>query len=134
MLFGQRVDAVVWGRGDVVRQAGGSALTQTLESMHAKGDAHVWYWGDIDREGLSILSALASAGLVRPLTEAYEAMLETTAARPPRTSPDERDHPIPDIGGLFDQDTAGRMVSIMEQGLLLPQESVSSHAIGEAMR
>lgn len=132
-LFGQPVDAVVYGRGDMVRQAGGASLRRALESMHADPSAVVWYWGDVDREGLAILVQLVDAGIARPFVPAYDAMLVTTDAKPPRPSPDGRDRETPDIEGLFAPELTRRLDAIARAGRLLPQEVLSAHAIRGAM-
>ena len=133
MLFGMSVDAAVYGRGNVARQNGGASLSLALESMCASKDAAVLYWGDIDREGLSILSSLCSTNGVQPFARAYELMLEATRTHAPRTSPDGRDMTIPDIEGLFEHELKLRLLEIADEGRLLPQEVVSSRVILEAM-
>lgn len=132
-LFGKPLDAVVYGCGNVVRQSGGSSLEFALETMRAAQDATVYYWGDIDREGLSILATLHEAGLVKPFIPAYEAML-TSARNTPRESPDGRDLPMPCLDGLFPTEILKRIESIAQAQLLLPQEAVSFAALKEAMR
>lgn len=132
-LFGVPIDSIVYGRGNVVRQNGGASLDFTLESMRASKEATVLYWGDIDREGLTILSSLYSAGKAQPFTQAYEAMLAATKLHPPRTSPDGRDIAMPSIDGLFEHGIESRLYEIADAGGLLPQEAVYSRAVWEAM-
>lgn len=132
-ILGIPIDGVIFGRGNAARQAGGASVRHTLRSMHARKDTLVRYWGDIDREGLAILAALCGTGLVEPLTCAYEAMLDTQG-HTPRPSPDGRSLPMPDISSLFSGNLATRIGTIAADGLLLPQEAISTHAILEAMR
>lgn len=132
-LFGVPVDAVVYGRGNVARQNGGASLNLALESMCATKDATVLYWGDIDREGLSILASLCSTNAVRPFVRAYELMLEATKTHAPRTSPDGRKMTVPDIEGLFEHELKSRLLAIADEECLLPQEAIASRAIMEAM-
>ena len=132
-LYGAPIDAVVYGRGNVVRQNGGASLRFTLESMGAETDVSVLYWGDIDREGLSILASLYAAANVLPFTPAYEAMLDAAALHAPRNSPDGRDLPIPNIDNLFEGELRSRILKVVDEGRLLPQETISSRAVLEAM-
>lgn len=127
-VFGTPVDAVVFGRGNVVRQAGGASLARALASMGAARDAEVLYWGDIDREGLTILVALCNAGLAKPHVRAYECML-AAAIHPPRPSPDGRELPMPDLTGVFEDALAREIAAIASAGLLLPQEVLGAKAI-----
>ncbi len=132
-LFGAPVDAVVYGRGNVARQSGGASLRFALESMRAADQPCVRYWGDVDREGLSILASLCASGNVVPFTEAYEAMLSTTPQHGPRPSPDERTLPMPYIDKFFLPELGTRLLRIAEDGQLLPQEVISARTIMEAM-
>lgn len=131
-LFGVPVDAVVCGYGNKVRQAKGVSLRFALESMQAAQDVHVLYWGDIDREGLTILAALHDNGLAEPFTAAYEAMIQARRSKP-RPSPDDRELPMPSLDGIFAGELRDRIESIARGGMLLPQECVSFRTIGEAM-
>ena len=133
MLFGVRVDAVVCGYGNKVRQSHGASLRFALESMHASQDVRVLYWGDIDRTGLAILAALCDEGLAEPFTAAYEAMMRAHRAVP-RESPDGRDLPTPSLDGIFEDKLRSCIEAIAAKSLLLPQECVDFRAIGEAMR
>ena len=133
-FFDTPVDAVICGYGNRARQAWGVSLRFALESMHAAADARVLYWGDIDREGLAILVALRDEGLAEPLSTAYEAMLGAPR-REPRESPDGRDLPMPRLDGVFaDDGLRSGIEAIAANGLLLPQECLARHTIGEAMR
>ena len=133
-LLEEPIDAVVWGCGDRIRQGRGAALARALETMHADAGARVLYWGDIDREGLTILVELAGERLVEPFDAAYERMLKEDRHEP-RGSPDGRDLTVPDLSGGFESGKlADRLTEIASLSKLLPQEVLCSASIEGAMR
>lgn len=136
-LFGVLIDGVVFGSGNKVcrRTSQGSALDRYAE-LNLKTGPIFYYWGDLDLEGLSILSRLLKTSRVRvePMMVAYIVMIDVArkaGLTPYDLEPTDDTRTInDDIDGLVSmlrlpQDYADYARQILQLHRRLPQEAVS---------
>ncbi|MDO4538354.1 MAG: DUF2220 family protein, partial [Coriobacteriales bacterium] len=128
--FGFAPSAVVLGNGRFATHP--RFVADVLEQAQLPQGSRLLYWGDLDREGLSILAELASGSLVCTCAWAqpYHAMLEAARHKAPRASRDQRGI-LPDFAPLemslstSDLALAQRLI---KQGAIVPQEAVRPEA------
>ena len=129
----QRVHGVIFGTGYLVNDP--HKLPDLLESLRAE-DVTVYYWGDIDRAGLSIMAKLASSAegrfVVEPFVPAYRLMLRRAMLRYPDPLDNEPcgQEGVPLEGvelfeGRLDEDEMAYLRAVVENSRLIPQEIVT---------
>lgn len=76
-LFDTKIDCVIYGEGRKVTKRNNSLQDYLNIDSHFKGK--VWYWGDIDNEGIDIFLSFVNVSPqldILPFSAAYEKMIE----------------------------------------------------------
>lgn len=126
-IFGVPIGTLIYGAGKgILRSFRDFELC--VEPYMADARNHIWYFGDLDYEGIGIWEHLAALCRprrdIRPFGPAYEAMLEK--AKQVRSLPDTKEQQNRNIDdtffGYFPEDRSREMKRILEEGAYIPQE------------
>jgi len=118
-LYGQFIDALVYGEGKKITRPG--ALESYVNGFCPS--LRLYYWGDLDYEGISIFLNISLQNIA-PFVPGYIAMLNYGDER--RLTPCRSSQAPP--AGInafirhFDSAAAGKIQSVLESGLYIPQE------------
>ena len=131
--FGFAPAAVVFGNGRFATNP--NFVPDILDQAGLEKGARLLYWGDLDREGVRILTSVCADPSVRAEAWAgpYHAMLDAARRRAPRDSADERSIPTdPTIleASLSPSDLA-LAKRLLARGAIVPQEAVSPEAYAD---
>ncbi len=122
-FFGRHIDGVIYGRGFAILS--GDAL-RTTEDLFANGCAvRYWYWGDIDRPGIEVYERLAEEHDIRPLVEAYQAMIRHAGSTLPASTGERLPtHMGVDIASELEPSELEMFMRVVAGCLRIPQEAV----------
>ncbi len=133
MLFGTKIDGVVYGAGNKVSEKSG-ALIQYVRFM-GKRTADFLYWGDIDREGFDIFKRTreVNAGLmIKLFVPGYKKMIKKAAGKAQEDAPSSKDKGNYDeIFAEFSEHEREFLSDIMKNNKLIPQEIISYTDLSE---
>lgn len=130
-LFGVKTDCVIYGEGRKVAQKSNSL--QDYLNIDSHFDGKVWYWGDIDNEGIDIFLSFVSISPeldISPFTEAYRKMTElfwhllsgNNADRLKGHTNQRRPDNISEFYKSIDSSSAERIKTLLHDGYYIPQE------------
>lgn len=130
-LFGVKIDCVIYGEGRKVTQKSNSL--QDYLNIDSHFDGKVWYWGDIDNEGIDIFLSFVSISPeldISPFTEAYKKMTELfehllsgdNADRLKGHTNQRRPDNISEFYKSIDSRSAERITLLLRDGYYIPQE------------
>lgn len=131
-VLGQPFDGVIYGEGNKAANKG--ALTEYLKYTGIE-DAHISYWGDIDRAGLDIFLRVAACNpdlSIRLFHEGYRQMLRLSDGRVPEDSKDQRTHDFAAYEAVYHEfgpEEGRKMRAVIEKGQLIPQEIVNMQVL-----
>lgn len=126
-LLGTEIGTLIYGAGKgILRSFQDFGLC--VEPYMADGRNRIYYFGDLDYEGIGIYESLAKLCEGRqeiiPFQPAYQAMLKKAAGV--KELPDTKEKQNRNIGHLFfdwfQEETVCRMKQILEEGKYIPQE------------
>jgi hypothetical protein len=131
-LFGVPLECVVYGEGEKASRKNNSLQRYLLTGMDFHGN--VYYWGDLDYTGIGIYLGVAKYNPflhVEPLIPAYLKMLDSFemllkcssdvrefACKKSQNIPNNMD----EFFRFFPKNHADRLVSLLHDGLYIPQE------------
>ena len=130
-LFGVKIDCVIYGEGRKVTQKNNSLQDYLNIDSHFEGK--VWYWGDIDHEGIDIFLSFVNISPeldIFPFAEAYKKMTElfdrllsadNTEGLKCRTNQRQPDN-ISKFYQSIDSESAERIKDLLHNGYYIPQE------------
>ncbi len=130
-LFGVKIDCVIYGEGRKVTQKSNSL--QDYLNIDSHFDGKVWYWGDIDNEGIDIFLSFVSISPeldISPFNEAYRKMTEVfwhllsgdNADRLKGHTNQRRPDNISEFYKSIDSSSAERIKTLLHDGYYIPQE------------
>lgn len=130
-LFGVKIDCVIYGEGRKITQKSNSL--QDYLNIDSHFDGKVWYWGDIDNEGIDIFLSFVSISPeldISPFTEAYKKMTELfehllsgdNADRLKGHTNQRRPDNISEFYKSIDSRSAERITLLLRDGYYIPQE------------
>lgn len=99
----------------------------------ARGELEVYYFGDLDYEGISIWHSLNSARKVEPALDFYRALLDKPRAlgkEGQRCNDEAREHFL----SFFSPGEKKRITEVLENGAYYPQEVLSREELAEIGR
>lgn len=137
-LFDIPLKVLLYGEGKkITRQSG--RLKEYQEEVLGEGTSTVYYFGDLDYEGISIYQEAQKKNpevLLKLLTKAYEAMLQEV---PRKAYPETRDHRIPraDMEAFlvnFSPADQQKILEILEKGQYIPQEILNYSVLKSKMK
>lgn len=129
-ILGMETGTLIYGAGKgILRSFKDFALS--VEPYISRPENRIWYFGDLDYEGIGIYEKLQKLLLpfhrISPMTEAYTAMVKKSPAM--ALLPDSRAGQVPTEGELFfdcfKPEAVKRMKSILENGKYIPQEIIT---------
>ncbi|WP_243137518.1 Wadjet anti-phage system protein JetD domain-containing protein [Heliorestis convoluta] len=109
----------------------GKAIIATLrnfkvQACFSKETSHsFYYYGDIDREGLSIFYSLHQRYKLQPCLPFYKSLL-TKRARKGKEYQRLKEEALANLETLFPADMAEKIKNILQSGTYLPQEALST--------
>ncbi|MEZ3485409.1 MAG: hypothetical protein K1W22_02090 [Lachnospiraceae bacterium] len=129
-ILGVEIGTLIYGAGKGILR---SFLDFDLcvEPYMKDGRNRIYYFGDLDYEGIGIYESLAEMGRGRweilPFTKAYEAMLEKAdgtcgAKNLPDTKEQQNRNIREDFFSFFHGEIVSRMKAVLEAGKYIPQE------------
>ena len=130
-LFGVKIDCVIYGEGRKVTQKNNSFQNYLNIDSHFEGK--VWYWGDIDHEGIDIFLSFVNISPeldIFPFAEAYKKMTElfehllsdgNTERLKGHTNQRQPDN-ISKFYQSIDSESAERIKDLLHNGYYIPQE------------
>lgn len=129
-VLGMEIGTLIYGAGKGILR---SFLDFDLcvEPYMKNGENRIYYFGDLDYEGIGIYESLAEMVSGRweilPFTEAYAAMLEKAdgtcgAKNLPDTKEQQNRNIREDFFAHFHEETVSRMKAVLESGKYIPQE------------
>lgn len=119
------MDFLIYGEGKKIISS-----LRYLEFLKFELD-NLWYFGDIDREGIHICLKLAEAYPhmdIKPFVPGYEKLIDHTSDRVLKTMPKAQAYSEKDVKafcGYFPHPYNDRIRRILENGLYIPQEGLS---------
>lgn len=127
VLLGTEIGTLIYGAGKGILRSF-QDFDLCVEPYMADQGNRIYYFGDLDYEGIGIYESLAKLCRGRqeiiPFQPAYQAMLEKAAGV--KELPDTKEKQNRNIGHLFfdgfPEETVGRMKQILEDGKYIPQE------------
>ncbi|MCR3921181.1 MAG: DUF2220 domain-containing protein [Firmicutes bacterium] len=135
LFLGQPIDAIIYGSGKTIEKSLAD-YEHTVEE-HLLKPAALYYWGDLDYEGIAIYERLkkryGEKFTIEIFANAYQAMVDLAYGRELPTSKDKQNK---NSGDIFLQEVASpygeKIISILQRGAYIPQEIVSYHTLSEA--
>lgn len=126
-ILGEKFGTLIYGGGKRVVKSFQDFALSAEPYMQAEGNK-IYYFGDLDYEGIGIYESLArqrgTYELPVPFTAAYKKMLEK--AKQPDTLPEASQGQNQNLKGdffnYFSTDTAAQMKNILKAGKYIPQE------------
>lgn len=130
-LFDTEIDCVIYGEGRKVTKRNNSL--QDYLNIDSQFKGKVWYWGDIDNEGIDIFLSFVNVSPeldILPFTAAYEKMTElfddvmsdnNTACLKGHTNQKHSEN-ISDFYAKIDCKSAEKIKRILHDGYYIPQE------------
>lgn len=118
---------LIYGAGKGILRSFQDYSFCTEPYMQAKGNK-IYYFGDLDYEGIGIYERLAESfedrQQIEPFTGAYEKMLDKAASVNglPMTKEKQNRRISGRFFAYFSEQTAGRMKDVLESGQYIPQE------------
>ena len=126
-FLGQAVDTIIYGSGKNIEKSL-AEYEHTVEE-YLLNPSRVWYWGDIDYEGIGIYERLkqryTGTFKIELFKESYLAMVERAEGR---KLPDCKEKQNKNIHGIFFEEMipyGERIVQLLDQGFYIPQEIVN---------
>lgn len=130
-LFGVKTDCVIYGEGRKVAQKSNSL--QDYLNIDSHFDGKVWYWGDIDNEGIDIFLSFVKISPeldISPFNEAYRKMTELFGHLLSGDNADclkghtnqRRPDNISEFYKSIDSSSAERIKTLLHDGYYIPQE------------
>ncbi|HZK25076.1 MAG TPA: Wadjet anti-phage system protein JetD domain-containing protein [Oscillospiraceae bacterium] len=134
-FFTQRIDAIIYGSGKNIEKSL-EDYEHTVEE-HLLNPAAIFYWGDIDYEGIGIYERLKKRYRdkfeIEILAKAYQAMVDLSQDR---VLPKSKDKQNKNIGEIFLKELTSPyrelIVKVLQSGAYIPQEIVNYHNVREA--
>lgn len=126
-IFGEPVGTLVYGGGKRVLKSFGD-FDFCVEPYMTKRDNQIYYFGDLDYEGIGIYEKLAglfeSRWEIKPFVPAYQAMLSKAGqmGRLPATREKQNRNITGDFFRYFSFDKVKQMKEILEREEYIPQE------------
>lgn len=126
-IFGEPVGTLVYGAGKRVLKSFGD-FDFCVEPYMAEKDNQIYYFGDLDYEGIGIYEKLASLFEARweiePFVPAYQAMLYKAGLlrKLPATSEKQNRNITGEFFRYFSLNQIEQMKEILERGQYIPQE------------
>lgn len=129
-ICGEPIDTIIYGGGKRVF----STFRELARSFapHDLSDATIYYVGDIDYEGLSILEKIHHDFDIVPFIPLYRAMIHKAKGRALYKMPVQQVKPQPAVFELFDASLAAAMAEILQRGEYVPQEIISMMDLKES--
>lgn len=126
-LLGIEIGTLIYGAGKGILRSF-QDFSLCVEPYMADGRNRIYYFGDLDYEGIGIYESLAKLCQghqeIIPFQPAYQAMLKKAAGV--KELPDTKEKQNRNIGHLFfdwfQEETVCRMKQILEEGKYIPQE------------
>ncbi|MFG6333006.1 MAG: DUF2220 domain-containing protein [Lachnospiraceae bacterium] len=126
-IFGVPVETLIYGAGKGILRSF-QDFDLCVEPYMTDERNQLWYFGDLDYEGIGIWENLANLCQprreIRPFGPAYESMLGKTERT--KRLPDTKEQQNRKIGDgffrYFSEETGARMKRILESGTYIPQE------------
>jgi hypothetical protein len=119
------IDFFIYGEGKKIISS-----LRYLENLEVELD-NLWYFGDIDREGIHIYLKLREAYShidIKPFVPGYEKLINHTSDKVLNKMPKPQAHRVEDIKAFcahFLPPYSDRIRSVLENGLYIPQEGLS---------
>lgn len=128
-VFGMDTGTLIYGAGKGILKRF-SDFSLCVEPYMTEQDNKIYYFGDLDYEGIGIYEHLAGLFKERwrilPFTAAYERMLkkaeESGMDRLPETKEQQNRNISGEFFGYFPGETAEQMKEVLESGKYIPQE------------
>lgn len=129
-ICGEPIDTIVYGGGKRVF----SSFRELARSFapHDLSGAAIYYVGDIDYEGLSILEKIHHDFHAVPLLPLYQAMIDKAHGRALYKMPSKQVKPHGEVFDLFTGSLAVAMKEILRRGEYVPQEIISMMDLKES--
>ena len=126
-IFGEEIGTLIYGGGKRIIKSF-QDFEISVEPYMRSEDNQIYYFGDLDYEGIGIYENLAKLCQehqeIIPFQPAYQAMLEKAAGV--KALPDTKERQNRNIGHLFfdwfPEETVSRMKQILSEGKYIPQE------------
>lgn len=122
-ICGKPIDTIVYGGGKRIFSSF-RELTRSF-APHDLSQAILYYAGDIDYEGLSILEKIHHDFDIVPFIPLYRDMIEKARGRPLYKMPPKQVKPHGEVFKLFDDSLAPAISDVLSQGNYIPQEIIS---------
>ncbi len=125
-ILGKQIDTIIYGAGKgIIRSF--NDFDFCLEDYLTNPNNTIYYWGDLDYEGIEIYESLQQSFLdhytIQPFIEAYLAMLEKgDGMHLPTTKEGQRQIDGETFFSYFDKTQVERMKEILEKRTYIPQE------------
>lgn len=129
-IFGMETGTLIYGAGKGILRSF-KDFSLSVEPYISRTENKIWYFGDLDYEGIGIYEKLQKLLLpfhsISPMTEAYIAMLQKSPAVD--LLPDSKPGQVHTEGELFfscfKPEPVKQMKDILEKGKYIPQEIIT---------
>lgn len=140
VIFGKEIGTLIYGAGKGILRSF-EDFQFCMEPCINAGENELFYYGDLDYEGIGIFENLAKLFAddveIKPFVAAYVCMLDKYANRDLEFLPDTSENQNRNLSGLFfsyfTETQVAEMKQLLEAGKYIPQESVNSGDFSRAV-